>query len=162
MSDIEGKAARVAASERGQRASFKTICGIERKISLLVSYGCFLSSQKRQKLRCSGNSCFDQERRSERIIARHVELVASRNGASGRRATWTEKPRQGSGSESGDERINSSRNAAIACVKLMKQLTGLTCLLTLGISTADKLAPLRREADELTAIFVTILKRAKE
>jgi four helix bundle protein len=38
----------------------------------------------------------------------------------------------------------------------------LDLLVDSGISTADKLAPLRREADELIAIFVTILKRAKE
>ena len=30
-----------------------------------------------------------------------------------------------------------------------------------GIVSAEKLAPLREECDELTAIFVTILKRAK-
>jgi len=31
-----------------------------------------------------------------------------------------------------------------------------------GIVAADKLSPLRTEIDELTAIFVTILKRSKE
>src|SRR6266436_5083091 len=38
----------------------------------------------------------------------------------------------------------------------------LELLVDSGIVSADKLAPLRKEADELTAIFVTILKRAKE
>jgi four helix bundle protein len=30
------------------------------------------------------------------------------------------------------------------------------------IVSADRLAPLRRECDELTAIFVTVLKRSKQ
>ncbi len=33
---------------------------------------------------------------------------------------------------------------------------------TIGTVPAEKLTPLRREVDELTAIFVTILKRSKE
>ena len=37
----------------------------------------------------------------------------------------------------------------------------LELLVASGIVSADKLAPLRQECDELTAIFVTILKRAK-
>ena len=37
----------------------------------------------------------------------------------------------------------------------------LELLVESGIASAEKLAPLRQECDELTAIFVTILKRAK-
>ena len=38
----------------------------------------------------------------------------------------------------------------------------LELLVDADIVAADKLAPLRQEIDELTAIFVTILKRSKE
>ena len=38
----------------------------------------------------------------------------------------------------------------------------LELLVDSGIVTPDKLSALRRECDELTAIFVTILKRSKE
>src|SRR2546423_2230544 len=38
----------------------------------------------------------------------------------------------------------------------------LELLVDADIVAADKLAPLRQEVDELTAIFVTILKRSKE
>ncbi len=37
----------------------------------------------------------------------------------------------------------------------------LELLVESGIVSADKLTPLRQESEELTAIFVTILKRAK-
>ena len=37
----------------------------------------------------------------------------------------------------------------------------LELLMESGVVSAEKLAPLRRECEELTAIFVTILKRAK-
>ncbi|MEO5720854.1 MAG: four helix bundle protein [Chthoniobacterales bacterium] len=37
----------------------------------------------------------------------------------------------------------------------------LELLVDSGIVTAGKLAPLREECDELTAIFVTIIKRSK-
>lgn len=37
----------------------------------------------------------------------------------------------------------------------------LELLVEAGIVTAEKLAPLRQETDELTAIFVTILRKAK-
>ena len=38
----------------------------------------------------------------------------------------------------------------------------LELLVDAGIATRHKLGPLRQEIDELTAIFVTILKRSKE
>ena len=38
----------------------------------------------------------------------------------------------------------------------------LELLVEAGIISADTLAPLRQECDELTAIFVTIIKRSKE
>jgi four helix bundle protein len=38
----------------------------------------------------------------------------------------------------------------------------LELLVEANIISADKIAPLRQECDELTAIFVTILKRSKE
>jgi four helix bundle protein len=38
----------------------------------------------------------------------------------------------------------------------------LELLVEAGIAAPDKLAPLRQEIDELTAIFVTILKHSKE
>ena len=38
----------------------------------------------------------------------------------------------------------------------------LELLVDANIVPADKLAPLRQECDELTAIFVTIIKRSKE
>jgi four helix bundle protein len=38
----------------------------------------------------------------------------------------------------------------------------LELLVEAGIVSSTKLVPLRKEADELTAIFVTIVKRAKE
>ena len=38
----------------------------------------------------------------------------------------------------------------------------LELLVDAGIVSTDKLAPLRQECDELTAIFVTIIKRSKE
>jgi hypothetical protein len=37
----------------------------------------------------------------------------------------------------------------------------LELLMESGVLSAEKLAPLRQECEELTAIFVTILKRAK-
>jgi four helix bundle protein len=37
----------------------------------------------------------------------------------------------------------------------------LELLVESGVVSVDKLAPLRNECEELTAIFVTILKRAK-
>jgi len=37
----------------------------------------------------------------------------------------------------------------------------LELLVESGITSADKLQPLRKECDELTAIFVTIIKRAR-
>jgi hypothetical protein len=89
----------------------------------------------------------------------------------------------------GNERINSSRNAVILCAKSRRaplgrpnRVTGyprlvrssqppavkfapanrwLELLVESGIVDAEKLAPLRLECEELTGIFVTILKRAK-
>lgn len=61
----------------------------------------------------------------------------------------------------GSERINSSRNAAIRYARLKKASYWLELLVESGVVSVEKLIPLRQECEELTAIFVTILKRAK-
>ena len=76
------------------------------------------------------------------------------------RATWTEKPR-GSG-----ERVGRRANQFIAkCGDSLREIEEsaywLELLVESGVVSMEKLAPLRQECDELTAIFVTILKRAK-
>ena len=71
-----------------------------------------------------------------------------------------EKP-QGSGERVGNQRINSLRNAAIRFAKLKRAPTGMELLVKSGVVSAAKLATLRAECEELTAIFVTTLKRAK-
>jgi hypothetical protein len=43
----------------------------------------------------------------------------------------------------------------------LKRAYWLELLVESGVVSAEKLAPLRQECEELTAIFVTILKRAK-
>jgi len=49
------------------------------------------------------------------------------------------------------------------CLKELEETAyWLELLVAAGIVSARKLAPLRQEIDELTAIFVTIIKRAKQ
>ena len=49
------------------------------------------------------------------------------------------------------------------CLKELEETAyWLELLVDAGIVSARKLAPLRQEIDELTAIFVTIIKRAKQ
>jgi four helix bundle protein len=54
------------------------------------------------------------------------------------------------------------QNAAIACARFEETAYWLELLVDAGIVSSDKLQPLRQECDELTAIFVTILKRSKQ
>ena len=95
--------------------------------------------------------------------------------------------RDGSGERVGDERINLSRNVVTACEKRKNEACReaatwmgnphgsgrvdrkstsqsaywLELLVAAGNVSAAKLKSLRQECNELTAIFVTILKRSK-
>src|SRR6267378_676764 len=85
ISDIEGKAARVAASKGGQRASFKRIYASGRRRSRFGLCACFPRFRRRRRLKCLGNSCSGQEPRSapitEKRFARGAKRSSSRNAA---------------------------------------------------------------------------------
>ena len=53
-------------------------------------------------------------------------------------------------------------SAVIACARIEETAYWLELLVEANIVSAGKLAPLRQEIDELTAIFVTIIKRSKQ
>jgi hypothetical protein len=76
------------------------------------------------------------------------------------RAEIADLGREGSGERVVNERINSSRNVAIARAK-EETAYWLELLVGTRIVTVEKLGPLQQECDELTATFVAILKRAK-
>ena len=82
MSDIEGKAAR-GSSERGERASFKRICAIGRRLSRFGLCACFPRFRRRRKLKCLGNSCSARELQSVPIIEKRFARGANLNGATG-------------------------------------------------------------------------------
>ena len=65
-------------------------------------------------------------------------------------------------SESGEERINLSRSVATRYGNWKRRAYWLELLVDGKIVPPEKLSTLRRECDELIAIFVTILKRSKE
>ena len=86
----------------------------ERKISRCRQSVCSKNSQKQQKRRFLENRCCVQVRRLEQIIAKRIADAANRNGATGV-SDIDGSAAQGSGSESGEERINLWRNVAILC-----------------------------------------------
>jgi hypothetical protein len=83
MSDIEGKAARVAESERGQRASFKRIYANGRRLSPFGLCACFPRFRRRRRLKRLENSCSARELQSVPIIEKHFARGAKLNGATG-------------------------------------------------------------------------------
>src|SRR5437762_12019250 len=97
----------------------KMICEIERRRSLCRLSGCLRPSQKQRKHRFLANNCCVQPRQLEQTTARRIAGVAKRNGASGT-SDMHGKRREGSGSESGGERMNLSRNAAIRSASLKR------------------------------------------
>src|SRR5437879_5498890 len=104
----------VAASERGQRASFKKISGNARRNSHCRFLVCFPSCRKQQKLKCWADRFCDLAHRWGRTIGKHIALAVERNRASGTSDMHGNAARV-AGSEPGGERMNSSRNAAIHC-----------------------------------------------
>ena len=96
--------------------------------------GCFPSCRNRPKRRCWESSCSVRERL---IGANYREAFRGRS-----KAEFVAK--------CGD------------CLREVEESAyWLELLVVAGIVPAAKLEPLRKEADELTAIFVTILKRSK-
>lgn len=83
VNDIEGKAARVVASECGERASFKRIYANGRKLSPFGLCTCFPRFRRRRRLKCSGNNCSAREPRSVPIIEKRFAREAKLNGAIG-------------------------------------------------------------------------------
>src|ERR1051325_11562328 len=79
MSDIEGKAARVAASECGQRASFKMICARGPRKLRFVSFGCFQLFRKPRRHKCLASNYCDVEHPLGQIIAKRIALAANQN-----------------------------------------------------------------------------------
>src|SRR5438094_7362762 len=62
----------VAASERGQRASFKKISGNARRNSHCRFLVCFPSCRKQQKLKCWADRFCDLAHRWGRTIGKHI------------------------------------------------------------------------------------------
>jgi hypothetical protein len=96
----------------------------------------------------------------EQIIGKPIAVEVKPNGATGR-ATWTVTPL-------GLRRASREKSESIhrKCGDSLRELeeTGywLELLSEAGMGAGDELQKLRTECDELTAIFVTILKRSKE
>jgi hypothetical protein len=70
--------------------------------------------------------------------------------------------RAGSGERVGDERIQFIAKCGDSLREIEETAYWLELLVDANIVSTDKLATLRRECSELTAIFVTIVKRSKQ
>src|SRR5204862_2872279 len=100
ISDIEGKAAGVAASECGQRASFKRICAIGRRPSRCGLCAYFRRFRRQPRRRWLESNCSAPELQLALIIEKPFARGA---------------------------KLSSSRNAAIRCARLKKAPTGWNC-----------------------------------
>ena len=103
------------------------------KAFALGSCACFPRSRKRRRRRCLGSNCSGLELQS----AHYREAFRARS-----KAEFIAK--------CGD-----------SLREIEESAYWLELLVESGVVTVEKLAPLRQECEELTAIFVTILKRAK-
>jgi hypothetical protein len=104
----------------------RKICEIERRRLLCRLSECSRSCQKVLKHRFWGNNFFVQAHQLERTIAKHIVDAARLNGASGARDI--DGPAAGgSGSESGEERINLLPSVVTRCGNWKKRPTGWTC-----------------------------------
>src|SRR5439155_22018694 len=99
----------------------------------LGSCACFPRSRKRRRRRCLGSNCSGLELQS----AHYREAFRARS-----KADFIAK--------CGD-----------SLREIEESAYWLELLVESGVVTVEKFAPLRQECEELTAIFVTVLKRAK-
>src|SRR4030095_6230047 len=115
--------------------------------------------RRRRRRRCLGSSCYGPGPQSALIIAKHsaraAKMSSSRNAGircarlkngAGNRDIDGQNPR-GSGRAAGEAASQSAY--------------WLELLVESGVVGVEKLGSLRQKCEELTAIFVTILKRAK-
>jgi four helix bundle protein len=94
----------------------------------------YVALPKVPKRRCSGSRCSVRARQLVQTIARPI---------------------------AGAARLNSLPNAAIACGEIEETAYWLELIVESGIVTDEKLKALRQECNELTAIFITIIKKAR-
>jgi len=108
------------------RGASLPFCVIGRKPLRFGLCACFPRSRRRLRRRCLGSGCSGPELQSALTIEKRFARGAKLNGATGEERDGR-KSREAAVSESGDERINSLRNAAIRCARLKKAPTGWNC-----------------------------------